>query len=74
MDIQMPEMEGLEATRLIREWEKKNRHGKETKIIAVTANTVNVNAAVCKKVGMDFYLMKPVSLHDLPKAMKEVIQ
>ena len=72
MDIQMPVLDGLEATRLIRDWEESNRPDQKTRIIAVTANTVNVNQEICREAGMDFYLKKPVGPTDLKKAIESV--
>ena len=58
MDCQMPVMDGLEATRRIRELEKEN--GGHIPIIAVTANAVKGDRTRCFEVGMDDYIAKPV--------------
>ncbi len=57
MDIQMPVMDGLTATRTIREHEIGS--GKRTRIIAVTAG---VDRETCLRAGMDDHLYKPVRL------------
>ena len=58
MDIQMPEMNGLEATMQIREMEKSiQRH---TPIVALTARAIKGEQEKCKKAGMDDYLTKPI--------------
>lgn len=60
MDVQMPHMDGLEATRLIRHMEKND--GSHTPIIALTAYAYEEDAQNCLKAGMDDYLSKPVDV------------
>lgn len=55
MDLQMPEMNGFEATEFIRDQLKSN-----VPIIALTADVTTVDLAKCKAVGMDDYIAKPV--------------
>lgn len=64
MDIQMPEMDGYEATRKIRAMEKAD---KKVKIIALTTSS---NRAECIDAGMDEYAAKPFRLEELVKKMK----
>jgi CheY-like chemotaxis protein len=60
MDMQMPEMSGLEATTSIRQQE--NGSGSRVPIIALTANTTPEDRRSCLDAGMDEVLPKPVSL------------
>jgi CheY-like chemotaxis protein len=60
MDVQMPEMDGLEATRLIR---LKQYH--QPVIISMTANAMQGDREECMKAGMDDYISKPVRLESL---------
>lgn len=69
MDVQMPEMDGFDATRIIRENEKeKNTH---TPIIAMTALAMKGDKEKCLSVGMDHYVTKPVNPNELYKAIEE---
>jgi signal transduction histidine kinase/CheY-like chemotaxis protein/ligand-binding sensor domain-containing protein len=60
MDIQMPEMDGLEATRRIRK-----SGGQQPVIIAMTANAMQGDREVCMQAGMDDYISKPINLENL---------
>ncbi|HTD73602.1 MAG TPA: response regulator [Steroidobacteraceae bacterium] len=61
MDLQMPVMDGMAATRKIREWET-SRH---TPIIALTANAMTGDRELCEGAGMDGYLTKPIEVERL---------
>ena len=65
MDCQMPEMDGYEATRQIRQLEQSINVQHSTPIIAITANAMKTDSEKCKKVGMDGFLPKPFSLQGL---------
>ncbi len=64
MDVQMPEMDGLDATRAIRAAD-----GPQPTIIALTANAVAGDAERCLAAGMDAYLAKPLRLDALEAAL-----
>ena len=70
MDMQMPEMDGIEATNLIRKWEEKVNpsassfehlaHMKRIPIVALTANAIKGDKEKCLESGMDDYITKPI--------------
>ncbi len=67
MDIQMPVMDGLEATRRIRKIEAANQAGKErVKIVALTANSQQQDKENCLAAGMDDYINKPFNVKKFP--------
>ncbi len=59
MDVQMPEMDGFEATRAIRSWEREHNIPR-TPIVAMTAYVAEGYRAQCLQQGMDDYLAKPL--------------
>jgi two-component system, sensor histidine kinase and response regulator len=63
MDIQMPEMDGLEATAAIRQLEKTS--GRHLPIIAMTAHAMKGDRERCLEGGMDGYISKPVRIGDI---------
>lgn len=67
MDIQMPVMDGLEATRQIRKFEKTNHFSEEkVKIIALTANSQQQDKETCLAAGIDDYINKPFNVKKFP--------
>jgi signal transduction histidine kinase/DNA-binding response OmpR family regulator len=68
MDCQMPEMDGYEAAREIRRWEKPGQH---IAIIAMTAEVLAGAREQCSAAGMDDYIAKPVMLQDLSRAIEK---
>ena len=72
MDIQMPEMDGYEATEKIREIEK--RTGGHIPILALTASAMEKDRDLCLQAGMDDYIAKPVDKQDLIATIKNVIE
>jgi PAS domain S-box-containing protein len=67
MDVQMPELDGLETTAAIREREKLT--GTHIPIVAVTAHAMRGDAERCLAAGMDAYLTKPLEPHHLRAAL-----
>ncbi|MGB2821887.1 MAG: response regulator [Phycisphaerae bacterium] len=72
MDVQMPEMSGLEAAGIIREREK--AAGRHVPIIAMTARAMRGDREECLVAGMDGYLSKPVSSRALLDAIADAVQ
>jgi len=69
MDVQMPEMDGFEATRVIREKERET--GRHTPIIAMTASAMKGDRERCLDSGMDGYLSKPVEPKQLYQTLDQ---
>ncbi len=69
MDVQMPELDGLETTRIIRS-SKKYEEVKRIPIIALTAYAMAGDREKCMEAGMDYYLSKPVDVKALVKILK----
>jgi light-regulated signal transduction histidine kinase (bacteriophytochrome)/ActR/RegA family two-component response regulator len=71
MDLQMPEMDGLETTRRIRLIEKDTLPLNQIKIVAMTANAMAEDRENCILVGMDDFISKPVRIDDLANVLKK---
>ena len=71
MDCQMPEMDGYDATRAIRDMETAMAH---TPIIAVTANAMSSDRDRCLAAGMDDFLSKPLTLAALQQVLTRVVE
>ncbi len=70
MDLSMPEMDGLEATRILRTNGGENQ---DTPIIALTAHVLKEIRAECIEAGMTNFLAKPVSKENLLMALEQSI-
>jgi PAS domain S-box-containing protein len=71
MDVQMPELDGLEATRQIRrQWDQ----SQQPRIVAMTANAMQGDREQCLAAGMDDYVSKPVQIADLQAALERSAQ
>ena len=66
MDMQMPDIDGLEATKVIRQTVVK-----QPVIIALTANVMTEDKEICFTAGMNDYISKPVKLEDLMNKLKK---
>ena len=69
MDVQMPEMDGLEATRTIRRMDIAQPH-----IVAMTANAMRGDREACLTAGMNDYLSKPLKLAQLVSALEKAVE
>jgi CheY-like chemotaxis protein len=69
MDVQMPVVDGLEATRSIRTLSIRQPY-----IIAMTGNAMSDDRVICLKAGMNDYLAKPVKLESIKNAIKNVLK
>ena len=69
MDVRMPEMDGLEATRQIRALPNP---GSEVPILALSAYTMRDQATICQDAGMDGFVAKPVGYTTLMRAIDDV--
>jgi CheY-like chemotaxis protein len=70
MDVQMPEMDGLEATTAIRAAEAGT--GKHVPIVAMTAHAMKDDREKCLGAGMDRYLSKPIRIDELKQAISAI--
>ncbi len=71
MDVQMPEMDGFEATAAIRAMEKAT--GGHVPIVAMTAHALKGDRERCLESGMDAYVAKPLNSEDLKKVILEAM-
>jgi len=69
MDVQMPEVDGFQATAAIREREKTT--GKHLRIIAMTAHAMEGDREKCLAAGMDGYIPKPITAKEMFDAIED---
>lgn len=71
MDIQMPVMDGITATKAIRQIEKEKKLSNPVHIIAITANSLKDDRMKCIEAGMDDYLSKPFNMDKFPLILSQ---
>ena len=69
MDCQMPELDGLQATRMIREGMASNRN-RNVAVVAMTAHAMKGDREICLEAGMNDYLTKPVRASEVAAALE----
>lgn len=73
MDCHMPVLDGLDASRAIRAWEKENGHT-PVPIVALSADVMSDRKAECEEAGMDGYLSKPIRLNELKRELPNFVR
>lgn len=71
MDVQMPVMDGLESTKLIRLFEKEHGRLHRARIVALTGSESAENMEACFEAGMDDFVEKPIRVEWLSKYLSE---
>jgi len=71
MDLQMPVVDGYQATEMIREYERLNNKP-PVKIVAMTANAMKEDVENCLSIGMNGYLSKPFRIDDMTRLLKDL--
>ncbi|MCP4757058.1 MAG: response regulator [Proteobacteria bacterium] len=69
MDCLMPQMDGFEATRIIRKLEEREKSVNRLPIVAITAKAMKEDRVKCIKAGMDGFITKPIMMKDLQKTL-----
>jgi signal transduction histidine kinase/DNA-binding response OmpR family regulator len=73
MDMQMPVMDGLEATRRIRQKEQEESLGRQTPIVAMTANVFKEDIEKCLAVGMNGHIGKPINYREVIEKLQQYL-
>ena len=72
MDVQMPEMDGLETAAVIRQKERAQGRSQRIPIIALTAHAMSGDRDACLAVGMDGFVTKPIRIDDLIREISRI--
>lgn len=72
MDIQMLGMDGVEATKVIRDWEKMHEISNRVPIVAMTANVLKSDVELFTAAGMDGYISKPFNINELVRVLDQM--
>ncbi|MEP1584637.1 MAG: response regulator, partial [Marinobacter sp.] len=73
MDCVMPRVDGFEATRRLRQWEKD--HGRDrVPVVALTASAMEKDEERCREAGMDSFVAKPVNIEMLRAVLEQYCQ
>jgi len=73
MDCQMPVLNGFEATKQIREWEKNGTLQGRLRIVSLTANVSSGSKKECEEAGSDRFLPKPLTMKSLKREIEEIL-
>ncbi len=74
MDIQMPGMDGMEALRLIREFEESSENGRRVPVIALSAHVMKEDVEKFLNSGFDSYVAKPFNSNDLTARIESLLK
>ena len=74
MDVQMPVLDGVESTKLIREYEKTSGSLNKALIIALSGSELSQNMDLCSEIGWDDFIEKPVRVEILHKYISKLIE
>lgn len=74
MDVQMPVLNGVESTKLIREFEQTSGSLHRALIVALTGSDVDEHKDLCFEIGMDGFIEKPIRIEMLQKYISKLIE
>jgi CheY-like chemotaxis protein len=74
MDVQMPVMDGLESTKLIREFEQSSGTLHRALIVALTGSELEENKDLCLEIGMDDFIEKPIRVEMIHRYISKFVE